>query len=485
MSRINVPFVCKMLGRIHLLESAFMLLAVAVALPYRETDLRPLLISNGIMLGAGGLLLLAGRRADERMIGRREGMMTVALTWILLSFFGMMPLFIGGYVPNFTDAYFETMSGFTTTGATILTDVESLPHGILFWRSLTQWQGGIGIIVFTVALMPAFGGMTSQMFDAETSGITHEHFLPRVTQIAKRFFGIYLGITFMLILLLWAGPMNLFDAVSHALTTVSSGGYSTKNDGINYWHSPGVEYLLCFFMCLSATNITLLYFLIKRRWKKALGNTELRWFYTIAGITVALTFAWLFFHHGGEGVEVIFRKSLFQVTSLISTTGFVTDDFSKWGSFFTIIALFLMTVCGCAGSTSGGMKTGRFLILVKNMLNEFKKQMHPNAVISVRLREQVIPAHVIQRVQTFAFVYMVLIVIGCAIFLLDGLVFEEALGTTVSAIGNIGPALGNYANGNFHELPVVSKWIYSFLMLTGRLEIFTVLTLLLPGLWRQ
>jgi trk system potassium uptake protein TrkH len=462
-----------------------MLLAVAVAWRYGETDRLPLLVSNGIMLGAGALFLLAGRRADERMIGRREGMLTVTLTWVLLSFFGMMPLFLGGYVPNFTDAYFETMSGFTTTGSTILTDVESLPHGILLWRSLTQWQGGIGIIVFTVALMPAFGGMTSQMFDAETSSITHEHFLPRVAQIAKRLFGIYLGITILLTLLLLAGPMNFFDALNHALTTVSSGGYSTKNNGLNYWRSPSVEYLLCFFMCLSATNITLLYFLIKRQWKKALGNTELRWFYAIAGIAVAITFAWLLFLHYGENVEVLFRQSLFQVTSLISTTGFLTADYSKWGSFFTIIALFLMTVCGCAGSASGGMKIGRFLILVKNMLNEFKKQMHPHAVISIRLREQVIPAHVVQRVQTFAFVYMVLIILGCAVFLLDGLVFEEALGTTISAISNIGPALGNYAEGNFHALPVLSKWVYSFLMMTGRLEIFTVLTLLLPGFWRQ
>ncbi|MDR2765045.1 MAG: TrkH family potassium uptake protein [Tannerella sp.] len=474
-----------MLGKIHLLEGAFMLLAVVVAGRYRETDLRPLLISNGILFGAGGLFLLAGRRADEHMIGRSEGMLTVALTWILLSFFGMMPLFIGGYVPNITDAYFETMSGFTTTGSTILTDVESLPHGILFWRSLTQWQGGIGIIVFTVALMPTFSGMTSQMFDAETSGIIHDHFLPRVTQIAKRFFGIYLGITFILSLLLWAGPMNLFDAVNHALTTVSSGGYSTKNSGINYWHTPYVEYLLCFFMCLSATNITLLYYLIKRQWKKALGNTELRWFYTIVGITVAITSVWLFFMHYEEDAESIFRKSLFQVTSLISTTGFRTADFSKIGSFFSIIALFLMIVCGCAGSTSGGMKTGRFLILIKHMLNEFKKQVHPSAVISVRLRDRVIPAHVVQQVQTFAFVYMVLVIIGSAVFLLDGLAFEEAFGATVSAISNIGSALGKYTGGNFHELPVVSKWVYSFLMVTGRLEIFTVLTILLPGFWRQ
>jgi trk system potassium uptake protein TrkH len=486
MSQINLPFVFRILGKMHILESFFMMIALAVALCYRGTDWIPLLISSGIMLGAGLLFSLIGRKADESAIGLREGMLSVTLTWILLSFFGMMPLYLGGYAASITDAYFETMSGFTTTGATILTDVEALPEGILFWRSLTQWQGGIGIIVFTVALMPAFGGMTSQLFDAEMSGITHDHFLPRVTQIAKRFFGIYAGITLILILLLWMGPMNLFDAVNHALTTVSSGGYSTKNDGIGHWQEPYVEYLLAFFMCLSATNITLLYFLVRGQWRKLIEDTEVRWFYASILIAVALTTVWLFLTHCYEGgAETVFRKSLFLVTSLISTTGFLTVDYAAWGSFFTIIALFLMTVCGCAGSTCGGLKTGRFVILIKNMLNEFRKQMHPNAVISIRLKDHVIPSQVVQRVQTFAFVYMVLIVLGCAIFLLDGLVFEDALGATVSAISNIGPALGRYADGNFHDLPVLSKWVYSFLMITGRLEIFTVLTLLLPGFWKQ
>ncbi|MDR2469521.1 MAG: TrkH family potassium uptake protein [Tannerella sp.] len=485
MSQINVKFICRVLGKMHILESCFMMIAVVVAWHYKETDLFPLLISSGIMLGAGLLLSLAGRKADEQIIGRREGLLTVTLTWILLSFFGMMPFYMGGYIPNITDAYFETMSGFTTTGATILTDVESLPHGILLWRSLTQWQGGIGIIVFTVALMPVFGGMASQLFDAEISGITHEHFLPRVTQIAKRFFGIYLAITLVLTLLLWAGPMHLFDAVNHALTTVSSGGYSTKNSGIGNWNTPYVEYLLCFFMCLSATNISLLYFLIKGQWRKLLQDTELRWFYASVLIVSVITAVWLFAHHSEGSPEHAFRKSVFHVISLISTTGFLTADISKWGSFFTIIALFLMTVCGCAGSTSGGLKTGRFVILIKNMLNEFRKQMHPNAVISVRLRQHVIPSHIVQRVQTFAFVYMALTVFGCAVFLLDGMIFEEALGMTISAISNVGTAWGDYAGGNLHHLPVVSKWLYSFLMLTGRLEIFTVLTLLLPGFRRH
>jgi trk system potassium uptake protein TrkH len=469
----------------HILESFFMLIAVAVAWYCEGTDLYPLLISSGIMLGAGLVFYLSGRNIEDASAGRREGMLTVALTWILLSFFGMMPYCLGGYISNFTDAYFETMSGFTTTGATILNDVESLPQGILLWRSLTQWQGGIGIIVFTVALMPVFGGTALQLFNAEISGIAHEPFLPRVTQAAKRLFGIYVANTVVLTLLLWAGPMNLYDAVNHALTTLSSGGYSTKNAGITYWDSPYIEYILCFFMCLSATNITLLYFTVKRQWHKLLKDDEFRWFYSTILIAGTVVTAWLFFLHYEGNIEHAFRKAFFQVTSLISTTGYLTADYSDWGGLFVIIALFLMTICGCAGSTSGGLKVGRFVILIKNMLNEFKKQTHPNAVISVRMSGQVIPAHIVQRVQTFAFVYMVLIVIGSAVFLLDGLVFEEALATTVSAIGNIGPGLGKYTNGNFHDLSIVSKWVFSFLMVTGRLEIFTILTLLLPGFWKQ
>jgi trk system potassium uptake protein TrkH len=485
MLQLNIRFIFKFLGIIHLLESFFLLMAAAVAFYHKEGDFYPLLISFGMMFVAGILFYIAGRKAGHNNIGRREGMLTVTLTWLLLSFFGMMPYLLGGYIHQVTDAYFETMSGFTTTGATILRDIESLPKGILFWRSLTQWQGGIGIIVFSVALMPVFGGTAMQLFDAEISGITHEHFLPRVAQIAKRFFGIYLLITTVLTLLLWAGPMSLYDAVNHALTTVSSGGFSTKNSSIAFWNNPSMEYLLSIFMCISATNFTLLYFAFKGKFKKIRNDGEFRWFYTIIFLTTIITAAWLFFQHHEGAFEPAFRKAIFHVTSLISTTGFLTSDFSTWGTFFTIIALMLMVVCGCAGSTSGGLKMGRFIILVKNMLNEFKKQTHPHAVIPVRIRDQVIQTQVVQRVQTFAFVYLVLIMIGCTIFLLGGLAFEESLGTAVSAISNIGPALGKYTAGMFADLPAISKWTYSFLMMIGRLEIFTVLTILLPGFWRQ
>lgn len=241
---LNVRFIFKMLGIMFVLETLFMLAATAVAFIYKGDDFRPLALSSGILLLVGFLLYAIGFKANEHTAGRREGMLTVTLTWVLFSFFGMLPFYLGGYIDNITDAYFETMSGFTTTGSTILTNIEALPEGILFWRSLTQWQGGIGMIVFTVALMPIFGGGASQMFDAETPGITHERFRPRIAQVAKRLWGVYLFLTILLAFLLWLGPMDVYDAVNHSMTCMSTGGYSTKNASIAHWNSPYIEYII-------------------------------------------------------------------------------------------------------------------------------------------------------------------------------------------------------------------------------------------------
>lgn len=273
---LNIRFILKMLGRMFLLETLFMLVATGVAFLYGEDDRFPFLIASGLMAATGFLFCALGFRAKEQSAGRREGMLIVALIWILFSFFGMLPFLLGGFIDNVTDAFFETMSGFTTTGSTILTDIERLPHGILFWRSLMQWQGGIGMVVFTVALLPIFGGVSSQMFDAETSGtgISHDRFLPRITQVAKRLWGVYLFLTLVVIGLLWIGPMDLFDAVNHGLTTISTGGYSTKNSSIGFWHSAYVEYVVTIFMFIGATNMTLIYFSLNGRVKKLLRDEE-------------------------------------------------------------------------------------------------------------------------------------------------------------------------------------------------------------------
>ncbi len=483
---LNVRFIFKMLGIMFVLETLFMLAATAVAFIYKGDDFRPLALSSGILLLVGFLLYAIGFKANEHTAGRREGMLTVTLTWVLFSFFGMLPFYLGGYIDNITDAYFETMSGFTTTGSTILTNIEALPEGILFWRSLTQWQGGIGMIVFTVALMPIFGGGASQMFDAETPGITHERFRPRIAQVAKRLWGVYLFLTILLAFLLWLGPMDVYDAVNHSMTCMSTGGYSTKNASIAHWNSPYIEYIISIFMCIGATNMTLIYFFMNGKVMKLLKDEETIWFYAIVVLAVAVTFIWIYFNGIVTDVELAFRQAFFQVTSIISTCGFATADYIPWGPFFWMFALLLMMICGCAGSTSGGLKTGRVAILVKNLFNEFKKQTHPHAIIPVRMNGRVISSELVHRVLAFAFIYVGLMMFTSFILLADGVGFEEALGASVSAVSNTGPGLGSCGPVyNFSELPDLSKWVLSFAMMTGRLELFTVLTILLPGFWKQ
>lgn len=483
---LNVRFIFKMLGIMFVLETLFMLAATAVAFIYKGDDFHPLALSSGILFLVGCLLYAIGFKANEYTAGRREGMLTVTLTWVLFSLFGMLPFYLGGYIDNITDAYFETMSGFTTTGSTILTDIESLPEGILFWRSLTQWQGGIGMIVFTVALMPIFGGGASQMYDAETPGITHERFRPRIAQVAKRLWGVYFFLTILLAFLLWLGPMDVYDAVNHSMTCMSTGGYSTKNASIAYWNSPYIEYTISIFMCVGATNMTLIYFFMNGKFMKLLKDEETIWFYAIVVIAVAVTFSWIYFNGIVTDIELAFRQAFFQVTSIISTCGFATADYIPWGPFFWMFALLLMMICGCAGSTSGGLKTGRVAILVKNLFNEFKKQTHPHAIIPVRMNGRVISSELVHRVLAFAFIYVGLMMITSFILLADGVGFEEALGASVSAVSNTGPGLGSCGPVyNYSDLPDLSKWVLSFAMMTGRLELFTVLTILLPGFWKQ
>ena len=327
-----------------ILETLFMLMATVVAFLYKGGDFYPLLISSGILFGVGISLYAIGFRANEYTAGRREGMLTVTLTWLLLSLLGMLPFYLGGYIDNITDAFFETMSGFTTTGSTILTDIEALPKGVLFWRSLTQWQGGIGMIVFTVALMPILGGGATQMFNAETPGITHERFRPRVTQVAKRLWGVYVFLTVLLIGLLWIGPMNLYDAVNHALTAISTGGYSTKNASIAYWHSAYIEYVITIFMFIGATNITLIYFCLNGNIKKLFFDEEFRWFFWFVLIMTGITTGWIMYHGFFTDFPTAFRQAAFQVVTLVSTCGFATENYIPWGPFFWMIALILMFI---------------------------------------------------------------------------------------------------------------------------------------------
>ncbi len=484
---LNFHFVLREIGFLLGIEAVFIFGSGILSLYYGAWDAHYLFISGGITLAGGVLLGLIGTRGRSRQIGKREGALTVTLAWIFFALFGMLPYYLSGAIPSVTNAFFETMSGLTTTGASILTDVEQMPKGLLFWRSVTQWLGGLGMIVFVLAFLPFIGvGGVAHLYDAEVSGITHDKFRPRVGQVAKRLWGIYVLLTFVLTILLWMGPMTFFDAVCHALATMSTGGFSTKNLSVAYWNSSYIDYVISIFMLIGATNFTLIYFCFKGQFKRMWRDEELRWFLGIVLFATLVVTAGLMITNQMQGVDLAFRHALFQVTTIISTTGFSTSNFIVWGPFFWIVFCLLMLISGCAGSTSGGMKTVRLVVLAKNTGNEFQKQIHPRAILPVRLNQHVVSVDVVQRILAFAFLYIVIVLLSCLFFTMTGMGFEESFGSALTAMSNTGPGLGIVGPaGNFADIPVVSKWFFSFLMITGRLEIFTVLMLFAPAFWKK
>ncbi|MDU1890247.1 MAG: TrkH family potassium uptake protein [Dysgonomonas sp.] len=484
--KFNYRFVLKTIGFLLIIESLFMMIATVVSFYSHEVAGDSMLISSTITFFAGIFIRLAGTDDYEKPIGKRESFFAVALTWVVLSAFGMLPFYLSGAIPDISNAYFETMSGFTTTGASILSDIDSMPRGLLFWRSITQWIGGIGIIVFALAVLPMLGGNASVLYDAETTGIVHERFRPRVTQVAKRLWITYIFVTTILFFLLWAGPMEMFDAVCHALTTMSTGGYSTKQASIAYWNSPYLEYVLSIFMFIGGVNFSLIFFLLKGIPKKLFKDEEFRWYAVICLIFVAIIAVSLYLSGQINNVEYAFRTALFQVTSIITTTGFSSTDYMTWGAFYIFLLCLLMLFCACAGSTSGGIKIVRIIVLFKNAVNEFKRQVHPNAILPVRLNGQVVPMDIVTKILAFMFLYLAILVFSFLFLSFTGIEFEESVGAAISCMGNVGPGLGEIGeHGHFNNIPSVSKWYLCFLMLTGRLELFTVLSLFMPAFWKK
>lgn len=469
-----------------IIESLFMMLATVVSFYFREAAGDAMLISSTITFLSGVLIRLIGTDDYEKPIGKRESFLAVSLIWVILSAFGMLPFYLSGAIPDISNAYFETMSGFTTTGATILTDVDSMSKGLLFWRSITQWIGGIGIIVFALAVLPMLGGNASVLYDAEATGITHERFRPRITQVAKRLWIMYIVVTAILFILLCLGPMNTFDSACHALTTMSTGGYSTKQASIAYWNSPYLEYVLTLFMFIGGVNFSLIFFLLKGVPSKLIKDEEFRWYAIICILFATVIATSLLISGEFSNVESSFRTSFFHVVSVITTTGFTSVNFLEWGAFYIFMLSVLMLFCACAGSTSGGMKIVRIIVLFKNTINEFKRQVHPNAILPVRLNGQVVSIEVVTKVLAFMFLYLGILVISFLLLSLIGLEFEESIGAAISCMGNIGGGLGDIGyNGHFNEVPVAAKWYLCFLMLTGRLELFTVLSLFMPAFWKR
>ncbi len=480
---INIPIVLRILSFLLIVEGLFMLSGLGFAVYYNES-VWPLLLSSLITGFVGLSVWLITRKNDKKNIGKREGYLIVSLTWIIISLFGTLPFIFSGTITNYTDAFFETISGFTTTGATILTDIEVIPKNILYWRAMTHWIGGMGIIVLTVAILPFLGIGGLQLMIAEMPGITPDKLHPRITETAKRFWAIYVIFTVAEVILLWIGEMDFFDSVCHSFATMATGGFSTKNDSIAGF-LPYSQFVIIIFMIFAGTNFTLHYFALHRQFDKIRSNQEFKvyiWIIVILSIFITLGLIIV----DGLNIENSFRDSLFTVVSILTTTGFVTTDYLLWPSFLWMLIFALMFIGGSAGSTGGGVKIIRHLLLIKNSILEMKRSIHPQAIIPVKYNGKSVSQQIIFNVMAFFLIYILIFSFGTLTLSLLGYDFETSIGASIASLGNIGPGIGNVGPiDNYAYFSPVAKWFLSFLMLLGRLELFTVLIVISPAFWRR
>ena len=477
--------ICRILGALLFIEAVFMAGCLPFSLYYKENDLYPFLYAVGTAMTVGLILLLMGHSRDKS-ISRRDGYVVVSLCWFVFSAIGAMPYYFSEYIPSYTDAFFETMSGFTTTGSSILDNIESLPHGLLFWRSLTQWVGGLGIIIFTIAVLPIFGAGDVFLFAAEATGPLHGKLHPRITVTARWILTVYIGLTLIEAVCLLLAGMTPFDAICHSMTTTSTGGYSTHQASIAAFHSPLIEYIIAFFMFISGINFPLIFCVAFRgQIKKLFSDVEFKTYFWIILLCTAVISLTLFCTTALTE-EHSFREALFQVISLITTTGFISADYMLWPPFLWLILCVLMICGACAGSTTGAMKCVRITILGKTILNEFRHIVHPNAITPLRMGHTVIPQSVRSAVLAFMALYIVVIFAGWFTMMLFGLNFMDSFSVVISSLGNVGPGLGSFGPSfSWSALPAVLKWEVSFLMLIGRLELFSILLMFTPQFWRK
>jgi trk system potassium uptake protein len=482
---MNFRIVIKIIGFLLILVGFFMLTGIPFSIYYGGDDIPALLISGlGIIL-FGTILWFTTKVTQVTEISKRDAYLIVTLGWITISTFATLPFLIHGSIPNFTDAFFEMMSGFTTTGSSILNDVESLPHGLLFWRSMTHWLGGMGIIVLSLAILPLLGIGGMQLFQAEVAGPSKEKLHPRVTETAKRLWAIYIMLTFVEVIFLLFGGMNLFDSLCHSFGTLATGGFSTKNSSIAYFNSPFIEYVVCFFMFLGGTNFSLHYLALHGKINSYFRDEEFKFYVGFLFATVGFASTYLFFVNG-QTLESSFRDSAFSIMSILSSTGFATVNYEAWAPFFTQFFLILLLFGACAGSTSGGVKMIRYYLLIKNGLLEFKRLIHPNAVVPVKYNRRIVSPDIILKISAFVLIYLAIFGLSSFVMAFLGLELQSAMGAVAASMANIGPGLGSTGPvTNYSDVPEVGKWILSFLMLLGRLEIFSLLIILSPAFWKK
>lgn len=476
----------KIIGSLLLLLGLLMGGCAIMSACYREDDIMAFLISTIFTMCGGSVFKYFGRNANNDL-GRRDAYLVVTLAWLLYSFFGMMPFLIGGYITNVTDAYFETMSGFTTTGATIFDDVEHLPHAILFWRSLTQWIGGLGIVFFTIAILPSLVGGSVKVFAAEATGPVRTKMHPRLSTNAKWIWSIYLFLTISCVVAFYLAGMSGFDSVNYSMSTTATGGFSTHNDSAEFFHSPTIEYVAIFFQFVSGINFTLLYIAVfKRQFRQLIRNSEFR-LYILVVTAATITIMLLLMHSNGYGNERAFRCALFQVVSFITTTGLFNDDAASWPHVTWVILSICMFLGACAGSTSGGFKCIRGAMVLKAMQNEFRRILHPNAVLPIKVNGQTVPTAKVSTLLAFFALFVVMCLVSAIIMIVAGIDNTNAVTIALSCMSNVGPTLGTEIGPvmSWASLPDAVKWICSFLMLVGRLEIMSVMVLFTRAFWQD
>lgn len=483
MNKIHTGIILRVLGILLCFEAFFMFIPTVVAFVYNEPDCWAFLVSSIFTLVIGGTLAYRLRNCRQTM-GRRDGVLLGTFVWIVFALMGMLPFLSISH--SFIDALFETVSAVTTTGASIFKDIDNLPHGILLWRSMLQWIGGIGIILFTVAVLPMLnhrGGMI--LLSTEVSGIGQYKLSPRISQTALRLWLCYFIFTALLCFLLYAGPMNLFDSICHSLSAMATGGFSTHNDSIGYYHSAYIEYIITIFTFIGGINFAIIYRTVMSEHTLLFRSEQVKWYAVITVLCTIVFTIGLAFQGTYHTIELCFRKALFHVCSIVTSTGFSTDNMLEWGAFYMLVLLVLMFFGACAGSTSGGAKIDRMVILTKNARNEFYRVLHPNVICPVMYNGKVLSHETVSKVLAFTIMYVIVWIGGAVILSLQGASMSEAVYGALSALSNMGVGIGADAGGYYSDISNGAKWTLMSLMIIGRLEIFTVLIIFMPLFWKK
>ena len=484
---VNFRLIYKVLGSLLFLLSTLLFVCAGIAFFYQEDDFIAFVISTIFTACCGFVLKYLGHDADNNL-SRRDSFLLVTVTWIIFSLFGMLPFLISGYISNVTDAFFETMSGFSTTGATILDDVEWLPHATLYWRTQTQWIGGLGIVFFTIAILPSMVGSGSvKVFAAEATGPLRTKMHPRLSTMAKWIWCIYLALTIGCIFSFYFAGMSWFDSINYAMTTTATGGFSTHNDSAEFFQSPTIEYIAIVYQFLAGINFMMLYVAIfKLKPGSLFKSSEFKFYIAIILIATAWI-AYLLMTRNGYGLERAFRSALFQVVSFITTTGLFNDDAAMWPHITWVILGCLMFIGACSGSTTGGFKCVRVVMILKVLRNEFHKLLHPNAVLPVKINGMPVSPQQLSTLLAFFAIFSIMMILTATLMIAAGIDNTNAVAISLSCISNVGPTLGTQIGPvmSWSELPDYIKWLCSFLMLVGRLEIMSVLVLFTHEFWKD